>query len=61
MLILRIGNLGNFSMSAKRWHSGSHALAWAAITTFMHSGFPRTSNSERGIAVPRFSVESNSL
>ena len=38
------------------WHSGSHAIAWAAITTFVCTGFPTTSNSERGIAVPRFRV-----
>ena len=31
-------------------------IAWAAITTFVRTGFPRTSNSERGIAVPRFNV-----
>lgn len=34
-------NLGNFQRM-QGGHSGSHAMAWAAITIFMHSGFPRT-------------------
>ena len=32
MLILKFGNVGNFQIKYKRWHSGSHAIAWAAIT-----------------------------
>ena len=43
-----------FLNHAQGWHSGSHAIAWAAITTFVRKVIPRTSNSERGIAVPRF-------
>ena len=36
-------------------HSGSHAIAWAAITISVLKVFPTTSKSECGsIAVPRF-------
>ena len=45
-----------FHNCTQGWHSGFHAIAWAAITTFVCTGFPTTSNSERGIAVPRFRV-----
>lgn len=46
---------------AQGWHSGSHVYAWAAITTFVRKGFPRTSNLERSIAVPRFFFIYNKL
>ena len=34
----------------------SHAIAWAAITTSVHSGFLRPSKLRRGIAAPRFII-----
>ena len=37
-----------------RRHSGSHAIAWAAITISSYIGFLRAYTRRRGIAVPRF-------
>ena len=37
-----------------RRHSGSHAIAWAAITISSYKGFLRAYTRRRGIAVPRF-------
>ena len=38
------------------WHSGSHAIAWAAITTFVCTGFLRPPVQNVAFAVPRFCV-----
>lgn len=38
------------------WHSGSHAIAWAAITTFVCTGFLRPPIQNVAFAVPRFCV-----
>ena len=38
------------------WHSGSHAIAWAAITTFVCTGFLRPPIQNVAFAVPRFDV-----
>ena len=35
------------------WHSGSHAIAWAAITTFVCTGFLRPPIQNVAFAVPR--------
>ena len=42
MLVLQFENLKIFQKNVQRWHSGSHAIAWAAIVTSVHSGFLRT-------------------
>ena len=46
-----------FSMCDKRRHSGSHAIAWAAITISVIQGFLRTFEQRCGIVVPRFGVK----
>lgn len=46
---------------AQGWHSGSHAYAWAAITTFVRTGFPRTSNSEVALQFHAFRFTDRSL
>ena len=38
------------------WHSGSHAIAWAAITTFVCTGFLGPPIQNVAFAVPRFCV-----
>lgn len=45
-----------FSNCILRWHSGSHAIAWAAITTFVCTGFLRPPIQNVAFAVPRFCV-----
>ena len=55
MLILWIGNVGNFTITHKDSIVVLTHIAWAAITTFVCKVFPTTSNSECGIAVPRSS------
>ena len=45
-----------FSIVHKRWHSGSHAIAWAAISISVHRFFLRPPI-RHGIAVPRFGVK----
>ena len=47
-------NLGNFQRIQEGGIVVLTHIAWAAITTFVYSGFPRTFSLERGIAVPRF-------
>ncbi len=44
MLILLLENVGNFQKYIQGWHSGSHAIAWAAITTSVYTGFLRPSS-----------------
>ena len=39
------------------WHSGSHAIAWAAITTFVCTGFLRPPIQNVAFAVPRLNRE----
>ena len=43
------------------WHSGSHAIAWAAITTFVCIGFLRPPIQNVAFAVPRFCVNNGSI
>ena len=43
------------------WHSGSHAIAWAAITTFVCTGFLRPPIQNVAFAVPRFCVNNGSI
>ena len=43
------------------WHSGSHAIAWAAITTFVCTGFLRPPIQNVAFAVPRFCVNYGSI
>ena len=43
------------------WHSGSHAIAWAAITTFVCTGFLRPPIQNVAFAVPRFCVINGSI
>ena len=44
-----------FLNHAQGWHSGSHAIAWAAITISVLKVFPTTSNLDMvAFAVPRF-------
>ena len=53
--VLVIWKRRKFSNLAQGRHSGSHAIAWAAITISVLKVFPTTSKSECGsIAVPRF-------
>ena len=40
---LVLENVGNFQIRIQGWHSGSHAIAWAAITISVRKGFLRTS------------------
>ena len=42
-------------------HSGSHAIAWAAITTFVCTGFLRPPIQNVAFAVPRFCVVNGSI
>ncbi len=49
MRICNFENVGNFQKNVQEWHSGSHAIAWATITTSVHSGFLRPSKLRRGI------------
>ena len=43
------------------WHSGSHAIAWAAITTFVCTGFLRPPIQNVAFAVPRFCINNGSI
>ena len=43
------------------WHSGSHAIAWAAINTFVCTGFLRPPIQNVAFAVPRFCVNNGSI
>ncbi len=45
-----------FHNYTQEWHSGSHAIAWAAITTFVCIGFLRPPIQNVACAVPRFCI-----
>ena len=55
MLILML-ETGNFATECKKRHSGSHVYAWAAISIYLYSGFPRTSNFDMALQFHAFRI-----